>query len=169
MGFIPANLLQRLIISTTVFVIVVAAIGVADRTMLVVSFGDLLRSPVALSQAASLGAQGDEWIFEETFDGDPASPSQLLLPRTFDYAVTHRTHPKEHFTKIFDAFPADHGSDCAGPNPNVSPLPQHLVYTSHLSTSSNPDQMVGSSAIKTFGSQASAMAIITRWRIPPEN
>ena len=29
--------------------------------------------------------------------------------------------------------------------------------------------VVGSSAISTLGSQASAIAIITRWRIPPEN
>jgi hypothetical protein len=29
--------------------------------------------------------------------------------------------------------------------------------------------VVGSSAISSFGSQASAIAIIARWRIPPEN
>ena len=29
--------------------------------------------------------------------------------------------------------------------------------------------VVGSSASSSFGSQASAMAIITRWRMPPEN
>jgi len=29
--------------------------------------------------------------------------------------------------------------------------------------------VVGSSAIKSFGLQESAMAIITRWRIPPES
>ncbi len=29
--------------------------------------------------------------------------------------------------------------------------------------------VVGSSAIISFGSRASAIAIITRWRIPPEN
>ena len=29
--------------------------------------------------------------------------------------------------------------------------------------------VVGSSAISSFGSQASAIAIITRWRIPPES
>ena len=29
--------------------------------------------------------------------------------------------------------------------------------------------VVGSSAIRIFGSQASAIAIITRWRIPPES
>ncbi len=28
--------------------------------------------------------------------------------------------------------------------------------------------VVGSSAIRSFGRQASAMAIITRWRMPPE-
>ena len=29
--------------------------------------------------------------------------------------------------------------------------------------------VVGSSAISSFGSQASAIAIITRWRMPPDN
>ena len=29
--------------------------------------------------------------------------------------------------------------------------------------------VVGSSAIRSFGSQASAMAIMTRWRRPPES
>ena len=29
--------------------------------------------------------------------------------------------------------------------------------------------VVGSSAIRSLGSQDSAMAIITRWRMPPEN
>ena len=29
--------------------------------------------------------------------------------------------------------------------------------------------VVGSSAISSFGLQASAIAIITRWRMPPEN
>ena len=29
--------------------------------------------------------------------------------------------------------------------------------------------VVGSSAIRISGSQASAMAIMTRWRMPPEN
>ena len=29
--------------------------------------------------------------------------------------------------------------------------------------------VVGSSAMSSFGSQASAMAIITRWRIPPDS
>ncbi len=29
--------------------------------------------------------------------------------------------------------------------------------------------VVGSSAIRMSGSQASAMAIMTRWRMPPEN
>ncbi len=38
------------------------------------------------------------WAFEETFGGDPPAPSQALLPRSFDYVVTHRTHPMERFT-----------------------------------------------------------------------
>lgn len=79
------------------------------------------------------------WAFEETFDGDPASPSQALLPQTFDYVVTHRSHPKEHFTKQFGPFPADHGPDCTGPDPAISPLPQHAVISSHTSRGDAPD------------------------------
>ena len=82
--------------------------------------------------------ESDGWIFEETFDGDPPAPSQDLLPRSFDYAVTHRTHPAVHFDS-FAPFPADHGDDCAGPDPAVSPLPQHGVVTSHLSNGTHPD------------------------------
>ncbi len=84
-------------------------------------------------------AQEITWAFEETFDGDPSAPSQALLPTNFDYVVTHRTHPKAHFDP-FSSFPADHGDDCAGPNPAVSPLPQHSVTTSHFSNGANPDQ-----------------------------
>ncbi|MCB0127078.1 MAG: hypothetical protein KDE31_35445 [Caldilineaceae bacterium] len=80
----------------------------------------------------------DGWAFVETFDGDPSSPSQDLLPRSFDYVVTHRTHPAEHL-KTFDAYPADHDMTCAGPDPNVSPLPQHMVVTSHLTNGDHPD------------------------------
>ncbi|MEM1142170.1 MAG: hypothetical protein AAGI88_06245, partial [Pseudomonadota bacterium] len=69
------------------------------------------------------------WAFEETFDGDPSAPSQDLLPRSFEYVATHRSHPKEMFSKPYAAYPADHGIDCAGPNPDVSPLPQHEVFT----------------------------------------
>ena len=79
------------------------------------------------------------WAFEETFDGDPASPSQDLLPEYFDFVVTHRSHPKEHF-RVFDSYLADHDDQCAGPNPSVSPLPQHLVTTSHESNGSAPDE-----------------------------
>lgn len=78
------------------------------------------------------------WAFEETFDGDPSAPSQDLLPQTFDYVVTHRTHPTEHFQE-FESYPADHGMDCAGPDPSISPLPQHSVVSSHYSTGTNPD------------------------------
>jgi hypothetical protein len=80
-----------------------------------------------------------KWAFEETFDGDPSSPSQALLPDNFDYVVTHRTHPKEHF-RAFTSYPADHGTNCNGPDPNVSPLPQHSVVTSHNSNGTNPDK-----------------------------
>lgn len=81
----------------------------------------------------------DGWAFYETFDGDPSAPSQALLPRSFDYVVTHRTHPAEHL-KTFNSFLADHDMSCAGPNPALSPLPQHAVTTSHLSNGKNPDE-----------------------------
>ena len=81
-----------------------------------------------------------DWAFEETFDGNPSSPSQDLLPRTFDYMVTHRTHPQWQFEDVYDPYPADHGDDCAGPNPDVSPLPSHLVTTSQAWDGSDPDE-----------------------------
>ncbi len=82
---------------------------------------------------------GTAWAFEETFTGNPASPSQGLLPRTFEYVVTHRSHPGDHFTKRYTPFPVDHGEDCGGPDPALSPLPQHTVHTTQHSTGSNPD------------------------------
>lgn len=82
---------------------------------------------------------GNVWALEETFDGDPSSPSQDLLPDNFDYVVTHRQHPREQFTKVYEPFLADHASNCDGPNPDVSPLPQHLVTTRQDSDGANPD------------------------------
>ncbi len=79
------------------------------------------------------------WAFEETFDGDPAAPSQDLLPRTFDYVATHRSHPKEHFTMDYGPFLVDHAPNCAGPNPEVSPLPQRPISSTQDSNGSNPD------------------------------
>ncbi|MCB9420712.1 MAG: hypothetical protein H6667_12970 [Ardenticatenaceae bacterium] len=78
------------------------------------------------------------WAYQETFDGDPSSPSQSLLPDDLDFSVTHRTVPGENF-RVFNSYPADHGNNCDGPNPNISPLPQHAVTTSHFSNSTNPD------------------------------
>ncbi len=81
-------------------------------------------------QTQSTSAQDTTiWALEETFDGDPSSPSQSLLPRNFDYVVTHRSHPMHQFTKPYLPYPADHANNCAGPNPDVSPLPQHMVQT----------------------------------------
>ncbi len=74
-----------------------------------------------------------EFTYTETFDGDPAGPTQSALPASMDFSVTHRTHPRDH-NPTFEQYPADHGSDCAGP-PN-----QHLVQTSHLSNGTNPDE-----------------------------
>ncbi|MBK8904156.1 MAG: hypothetical protein IPM53_23455 [Anaerolineaceae bacterium] len=76
------------------------------------------------------------WAFEETFDFDPPAPSQTLLPDIFDFAVTHRDKQFEPF----DTYLADHGLDCSGPDPSISPLPQHLVTSSHLSNGSSPDE-----------------------------
>ncbi|MEL7045563.1 MAG: hypothetical protein AAGL66_11145 [Pseudomonadota bacterium] len=89
--------------------------------------------------ASSVPAKAQTWAFEETFDGDPSAPSQVLLPDSLEYVVTHRSHPQEQFTKAYAAFPADHGYDCAGPNPALSPLPQHEVFTTQSSNSLNPD------------------------------
>ncbi|MEO1060390.1 MAG: hypothetical protein AAFZ07_03150 [Actinomycetota bacterium] len=80
------------------------------------------------------------WAYEETFDGDPASPSQELLPDDLEFVTTHRSHPQDHFTRAFGPYPADHGADCAGPNPEVSPLPQHEVVAHQYGTGSNPDE-----------------------------
>ena len=92
----------------------------------------------SVALTAPLTAQN--WAFEETFDGKPGNPSVDLLPRSFDYAVTHRTHPKEH-DKTFVSYPADHGMNCAGPeNPATVPDRQHLVRTSHLSSGAEPDE-----------------------------
>ena len=87
-------------------------------------------------------AQGDTWAFEETFDGlNPSSPSQDLLPRTFDYSVTHRNHPShpegpfgedvDHWSE----YPADHGMDCSAP-----PTQHPVKWTTHTSNNSSPDK-----------------------------
>ncbi len=93
--------------------------------------------PYAL-EAPNAATDNEQWAYEETFDGDPTAPAQNLFPPALDFSVTHRTHPKEHFRQ-FESYLADHASDCAGPNPEISPLPQHLVTTSHTSNSTNPD------------------------------
>ncbi|MEM7581967.1 MAG: hypothetical protein AAF560_01185 [Acidobacteriota bacterium] len=84
------------------------------------------------------GAAG--WALEETFDGDPPSPSQSLLPANFDYVVTHRTHPQEQFTKVYRLFPGDHDLECNGPNPNVDPIPQHPIRTRQDSDGTDRDE-----------------------------
>ena len=86
------------------------------------------------------GVEPKAWALTESFDGDPASPSQDLLPDNFDFVVTHRTHPRNH-DPAFALFPADHGNDCAGPVPPSPTVPdrQHMVATSHTSNGANPD------------------------------
>jgi len=46
----------------------------------------------------------------------------------------------EQFTKPYLPFPADHDLECNGPDPAVSPLPQHDVVTVQTSNGDNPDQ-----------------------------
>ncbi|MFK8082662.1 MAG: hypothetical protein AB8B97_20480 [Granulosicoccus sp.] len=84
--------------------------------------------------------RADRWALKERFSGDPASPSQELLPRNFDYVVTHRTQPKEQFSKLYMPYPADHDESCAGPDPSVVPTRQHQVYTRQTSNGQNPDE-----------------------------
>ncbi|MEM9773846.1 MAG: hypothetical protein AAF902_04655 [Chloroflexota bacterium] len=119
--------------------------------LVIIAFGTLgfaliaFQSNGAVLSAAEIKAQQEafdnlDWAFIETFDGDPASPSQDLLPRNFNYVITHRTHPQEHFTKDFELYPADHDMNCGGPNPAVSPLPQHLISTNQATSNSNPDK-----------------------------
>ena len=89
---------------------------------------------LALSLAfvcASSTAQ--QWAYLESFNEDPASPSQTVLP-PMDYVVTHRTHPKDHLSAETSSFPADHGPTCS------APPDQHPVVSSHLSNGANPDQ-----------------------------
>ncbi len=88
---------------------------------------------------AQNAANTNSWAFEESFQSNPSSPSQSALPRTFEYVATHRTHPKEHFSKQFSPFLADHANDCTGPNSAIIPLPQHEVITTQNSNSNNPD------------------------------
>jgi len=93
-------------------------------------------------QAAVVAGTGTQraWALEETFDGDPPAPSQELLPRNFDFVATHRTHPQEQFTKVYALYPADHDEECAGPDPDVNPLPQHDVQTVQTSNGDRPDE-----------------------------
>jgi hypothetical protein len=53
--------------------------------------------------------------------------------------VTHRSHPGEHFDTAYAPFLADHDQHCAGPDPAISPLPQHHVETRQDTNGSNPD------------------------------
>lgn len=82
----------------------------------------------------------NRWALTERFSGDPESPSQALLPKNFDFVVTHRTQPKEQFSKLYTPYPADHDENCAGPDPSVLPTRQHQVYTRQTSNGQNPDE-----------------------------
>lgn len=85
--------------------------------------------------------KNQKWAFWGKFDGLPSSPSQKLLSNeNIDFVVTHRTHPKEHFSKLFEKFPGDHDDSCVPPDPKTKPLPSHMIRTSHNGTGSNPDE-----------------------------
>jgi len=96
--------------------------------------------PLAAGLLAGVGGRADAadvWAFEETFDGNPATPSQSLLPRTFDYTATHRTHPATingPSGQGYGPFPAEHGPNCEPPPAT------HMVMTDHVSNGANPDQ-----------------------------
>ncbi|MFK7996644.1 MAG: hypothetical protein AB8B87_21080 [Granulosicoccus sp.] len=95
---------------------------------------------VFLCLTARNAHSSDPWALIERFSGDPASPSQALLPDNFDFVVTHRTEPKEQFSKLYAPYPADHDQSCAGPDPLIVPTRQHQVYTTQNSNGQNPDQ-----------------------------
>lgn len=98
-----------------------------------------LASALGLGLIATGGhAQEPVWAFEETFDDlNPPGPSQDLLPKTFDFSVTHLIHPKD-LDPVLDPYPADHGPDCAGPAP---PVPaQHMVHSTNHGNGMHPDE-----------------------------
>lgn len=98
-----------------------------------------------ITQLYAQDSSQSKWAFIETFNADPDSPSQDLLPKTFDYVVTHRRDTGGNLVDMkYDSFVADHSDNCVGPVPN-SPGNQdtinlHNVISSHLSKSSQPDQ-----------------------------
>lgn len=90
----------------------------------------------------------DTWAFEETFNGTPASPSQVLLPKNFDYVVTHRDTgggQQSGLNAENKPFPADHNmNNCQVANPGAisgsNPIQQHTATTNHISDTTNPDK-----------------------------
>lgn len=111
----------------------------------------LLSSGLLFFSQVPASAQTTDWAFIETFDyGTPTTPSTQLIPKTFDYVSTHRSHPTMHDGIKPDGthgeFPADHGDHCEPP-PNWSDSSnqpslgknQHSVTSSHRSNSSNPE------------------------------
>ncbi len=114
----------------------------ALMAVLVIAIGITFLSAQSRQSIVQQAAEGDVWAFEETYDGlNPAAPSQDLLPRTFDYSVTHRNHPahpegpfgedEDHWSE----YPADHGMDCSPP-----PTQHPVEYTTHTSNRNSPDK-----------------------------
>ena len=98
-----------------------------------------LKVALAATALAMPTVAASPWALDETFDGDPPAPSQALLPRNFDYVVTHRTHPMEQFTREYRPFLADHDEACHGPDPHGDALPQREVHTVQTSNGAFPD------------------------------
>jgi hypothetical protein len=89
----------------------------------------------------------NQWAFEETFSGTPSSPSQALLPKSFDYVVTHRDTgggQQSGQNAQNKEFPADHNMNCQVANPGAisgqNPHQQHTASTNHISDANNPDK-----------------------------
>lgn len=117
------------------------------------------KSPLTKSSAATT------WAFEETFDvGVPTSPSQSLLPKTFDYTATHRSHPAytdgQNSDGTYSTWPADHGADCSGP-PN-----QHDSTSSHRSDMTFPDKsffICNNHMMSSMGEEEQGYSVTTFW------
>ena len=93
----------------------------------------------------------------------PGAREQLLRRARFDQRAC-----------VHDVYPIAHARDDAevvrDQDQRRVPLPDRLSQGSRIwAWIVTSRAVVGSSAMSSFGSHESAMAIIARWRIPPEN